>query len=38
MAEARRFNPKATVKEMIERKPNMQPAFDALRKAGMPEE
>ena len=38
MAEARRFNPKATVKGMIERKPNMQPAFDALRKAGMPEE
>ena len=38
LAEAHRRNPKLTVKWMIGRKPNMQPAFDALRKAGMPEE
>jgi adenylate cyclase len=38
LAEARRINPKVSVKWMIGRKPILQPAFDALRKAGMPEE
>ena len=38
LAEARRLNPKLTVKWLSVRKPILQPAFDALRKAGMPEE
>jgi TolB-like protein len=37
-AEARRLNPKLSVKWLTERKPILQPAFDALRKAGLPEE
>ena len=38
LAEARRLNPKLSVKWLTERKPVLQPAFDALRKAGLPEE
>jgi tetratricopeptide (TPR) repeat protein len=38
LAEARRINPKLSVKWLIERKPVLQPAFDVLRKAGLPEE
>ena len=38
LAEARRLNPKLTVKYLSVRKPILQPAFEALRKAGMPEE
>jgi tetratricopeptide (TPR) repeat protein len=38
LAEARRLNPKLSVKWLIERKPVLQPAFDGLRKAGLPEE
>jgi adenylate cyclase len=38
LAEARRINPKLSVKWLIERKPVLQPAFDGLRKAGLPEE
>jgi adenylate cyclase len=38
LAEARRHNPKLSVKWLIERKPILEPAFDALRKAGLPEE
>jgi adenylate cyclase len=38
MAEARRLNPKLSVKWLTERKPILQPWFDALRKAGLPEE
>ena len=38
LAEARRLNPKLSVKWLIGRKPILQPAFDALRKAGLPEE
>jgi adenylate cyclase len=38
LAEARRLNPKLSVKWLIARKPILQPAFDALRKAGLPEE
>ena len=38
LAEARRLNPKLSVKWLTERKPILQPAFDALRKAGLPEE
>ena len=37
-AEARRLNPKLSVKWLSEHKPILQPAFDALRKAGLPEE
>ena len=37
LAEARRLNPKLSVKWLTGRKPILQPAFDALRKAGMPE-
>jgi adenylate cyclase len=38
LAEARRLNPKLSVKWLLERKPVLQPAFEGLRKAGLPEE
>jgi adenylate cyclase len=38
LAEALRLNPKLSVKWLTARKPVLQPAFDALRKAGLPEE
>jgi tetratricopeptide (TPR) repeat protein len=38
LAEARRLNPKLDVKWLTARKPILQPAFDALREAGLPEE
>jgi adenylate cyclase len=38
LAEARRLNPKLTVKWMIAHTPNLPPVFDGLRKAGLPEE
>jgi adenylate cyclase len=38
LAEARRLNPKLSVKWLIEHKPVLQPAFDGLRKAGLPGE
>ncbi len=38
LAEARRINPKLSIKWLIEHKPVLQPAFDGLRKAGLPEE
>ena len=38
LAEARRLNPKLSVKWLTTRKPILQPAFEALRKAGLPEE
>jgi adenylate cyclase len=38
LAEARRINPKLSVKWLIEHKPVLQPAFDNLRKVGLPEE
>ena len=38
LVEARRINPKLSVKWLIEHKPVLQPAFDGLRKAGLPEE
>jgi adenylate cyclase len=38
VAEARRINPKLSVKWLTEHKPVLQPAFDVLRKAGLPEE
>ncbi len=38
LAEARRLNPKLSVEWLVGRKPIPQPAFDALRKAGLPEE
>ena len=38
LAEARRLNPKLTVKWMIAHTPNLLPVFEGLRKAGLPEE
>jgi adenylate cyclase len=38
LAEARRLNPKLSVEWLTARKPILQPTFDALRKAGLPEE
>jgi hypothetical protein len=38
LAEARRLNPKLSVKWLIARKPILKPAFDALLKAGLPED
>ena len=38
LAEARSLNPKLSINWLIERKPVLQPAFDGLRKAGLPEE
>jgi hypothetical protein len=37
-AEARRLNPRLSVKWLTGRKPVLQSAFDALRKAGLAEE
>ena len=38
LAEARRLNPKLTVKSLIEHTPNIPTLFEGLRKAGLPEE
>ena len=38
LAEARRLNPKLTVKWMIERSAGVPGVLDGLRKAGLPEE
>ena len=38
LAEARRLNPKLSIKWLTEHKPVLQPAFEVLRKAGLPEE
>ena len=38
LAEARRLNPKLTVKWMIEHTPNLPAVFEGVRKAGLPEE
>ncbi len=38
LAEARRLNPKLTVKWVIAHTPNLPPVFEGLRKAGLPEE
>jgi adenylate cyclase len=38
LAEARRLNPKFTVKSMIEHMPNWPAVFEGVRKAGLPEE
>jgi hypothetical protein len=38
LAEARRLNPKFTVKSMIEHMPNWPAMFEGVRKAGLPEE
>ena len=38
LAEARRLNPKLTVKWFIDRGPNVPSLFEGLRKAGLPEE
>ena len=38
LAEARRLNPTLSIKWLNDRKPVLQPAFDVLRKAGLPEE
>jgi adenylate cyclase len=38
LAEARRLNPKLSIRWLTERKPVLEPAFDVLRKAGLPEE
>ena len=38
LAEARRLNPKLTMKWMVEHVPNNPAVFDGLRKAGLPEE
>jgi hypothetical protein len=39
LAEARRIEPKLTVKPMVEmHAPHLPPLFEGLRKAGMPEE
>ena len=38
LAEARRLNPKLSVKWLMGRKPILQPTFDALRTVGLPEE
>ena len=38
LAEARRLNPKLTVKWMIEHMPNLPAVFEGVRKAGLPEE
>jgi adenylate cyclase len=38
LAEARSLNPQLSIKWLTTRKPIPQPAFDALRKAGLPEE
>jgi adenylate cyclase len=38
LTEARRLNPNLSVKFLLGRKPVLQPAFEGLRKAGLPEE
>ena len=38
LAEARRLNPKLTVKWMIEHNPNLPAVFEGVRKAGLPED
>jgi adenylate cyclase len=38
LVEARKLNPKLTVKWMIEHTPNLPAVFDGVRKAGLPEE
>ena len=38
LSEARRLNPELSIKWLVEHKPVLQPAFDGLRKAGLPEE
>jgi hypothetical protein len=38
LCQARRLNPKLSVKWLSEHKPIPQPAFEALHKAGLPEE
>jgi adenylate cyclase len=38
LAQARQVNPQLSIKFLTERKPILKPAFDALRKAGLPEE
>ncbi len=38
LAEALRLNPRLSIKWLTERKPILQPAFEVLRKAGLPEE
>jgi tetratricopeptide (TPR) repeat protein len=38
LTEARRLNPKLTVKWMVEHTPNLPVVFDGVRKAGLPEE
>ncbi len=38
LAEARRLDANYTVKQMIEREPNLPRLFEGLRKAGLPEE
>ena len=38
LAQARQINPKLSVKWLTEQKPILRPAFDCLRKAGLPEE
>jgi adenylate cyclase len=38
LAEARRLNPKLSVKWINDRKPILRPAVDSLRKAGLPEQ
>jgi hypothetical protein len=38
LAQARKVNPQLSIKFLSERKPILKPSFDALRKAGLPEE
>jgi len=38
LAQARQVNPQLSIKFLTERKPILKPSFDALRKAGLPEE
>jgi adenylate cyclase len=38
LARARQVNPQLSIKFLTERKPILKPSFDALRKAGLPEE
>ena len=36
--EARRLNPRLSIRWLTEHRPVLEPAFDGLRKAGLPEE
>ncbi len=38
VAEARRLNPKLTIKWMMEHNPNLPDVWEGVRKAGLPEE